>query len=420
MQPIRGIDIQEFSTKDLVKIDDLIYFDGPLLSFYSNGQGDNYLYYWVDVDEVCNRWIVFPIDLNELNNYLNKKLTLYSLLIKTRNVYVLDLDNDIHTQNIWLTLISNLPIDYLPEEQSFYIYEKNSSDIFLKYYSIIHKKGVLQAHFSGGNDVGYGTMDLQLFSTLMNHFTDMNEGLGNSFYKIEKKKQEYRNKQNKSNKEKTINKNDYLNSFKFEVIGTLSASFSMILKSVDEECSFEDTPTRADKYIEFLTNFFSDSEYLDKFKEDFAREVDIAAINHYESFLKTLENAHCNFNIEYLNTVSNTSYSRSIDSPKAQKIIKNLETLDLDREESFSMTGHFVSLNLKNSKYSFESEYNKSSGILKGDASKKSFEIAFNKVYTIEIERKTTKKAAGKKARNEDVIKTLTEFTEENKAQVEG
>ena len=74
MQSVKGLKIESFPIKGLYKIDDLIYFDGPLLSFYSNDSGDNYLYYWVDVDDFCNRWVVFSVELSELNDYLNAHL----------------------------------------------------------------------------------------------------------------------------------------------------------------------------------------------------------------------------------------------------------------------------------------------------------------------------------------------------------
>lgn len=50
MIQLRGIE-SKFSTNDLRKVADLIYFDGPFLSHYVSKSGDNYLSYWVDCDE---------------------------------------------------------------------------------------------------------------------------------------------------------------------------------------------------------------------------------------------------------------------------------------------------------------------------------------------------------------------------------
>lgn len=409
MQPVKGLRIESFPVKGLYKIDDLIYFDGPLLSFYTNDGGDNYLYYWVDVDDFCNRWVVFPVDLAELNDYLNEKITLHSLITSSLTGYVLDLDDKLETQSVHLIQISDLPDDYLPEINSIYNCEKTSEEVFLKYYSKKYKKGILQTHFSGGNEIGYGTMNLHLFSKLMNNFTDLNDGLGNSFYKIEKRKQEFRNKNKKEDKEKAIKKADYLNAFKFDVVTTQAASFSVLLKTVDQEIGFEGTPTRADKYIEFLTDFLSGSETLDTLKE-FAPKIDISTINHYESFLKLVEESHSKFQIGYLNTVSKSTFTKSIDAPQAKKIINNLQILDFESEETLIVIGKFVALSIKAGKYTFESSDDKSSGTLRGEALKKCLEIAFNKTYKVEILRKTTKKAAGKKPKNIDILKLIIEI----------
>ncbi|MDP3443701.1 MAG: hypothetical protein Q8T08_12650, partial [Ignavibacteria bacterium] len=334
---------------------------------------DNYLYYWVDVDVYCNRWVVFPVELSELNDYLNEKTTLYSLITSSLTGYVLNLDDKLETQSIHLIQISDLPDDYLPEINSIYNSEKNSEEVFLNYYSKKYKKGVLQTHFSGGNEIGYGTINLQLFSNLMIHFTDLNEGLGNSFYKIEKKKQELRKRQDKENKEKSIKKVDFQNAYTFNIVTARAASFSLLLKPVDEEIGFEGIPTRADKYIEFLTNFLSGSETLDTLKE-IALKVDISTINHYESFLKLMEESHSKFQIGYLNSVSKSTFSKSIDAPQAKNIINNLQILDFESDETLIILGKFVALNIKAGKYTFESANEKSTGTLRGDALKKCFE----------------------------------------------
>ena len=54
MIQLRGIE-SKFPTKDLRKVTDLIYFDGPFLSHYVSKSGDNYLSYWVDYNFFNNR-----------------------------------------------------------------------------------------------------------------------------------------------------------------------------------------------------------------------------------------------------------------------------------------------------------------------------------------------------------------------------
>lgn len=52
MKTINGFSIN-FDFSKLIKVADLIYHDGPLLSHYVSNKGENYLFYWVDVDMYC-------------------------------------------------------------------------------------------------------------------------------------------------------------------------------------------------------------------------------------------------------------------------------------------------------------------------------------------------------------------------------
>jgi len=69
MKTISGFNIH-FDFGKLTKVSDLIYFDGPLLSHYMSSKGENYLFYWVDVDETYNRWMVVRTDIITIQQYL--------------------------------------------------------------------------------------------------------------------------------------------------------------------------------------------------------------------------------------------------------------------------------------------------------------------------------------------------------------
>ncbi|EDN65617.1 hypothetical protein BGP_0795 [Beggiatoa sp. PS] len=72
MQEITGYLLEHFplNLRDIV---DLIYFDGPLLTLFENEYGDSYLYYWCDVDEQCNRWLVFRVTKKNTEILYNPK-----------------------------------------------------------------------------------------------------------------------------------------------------------------------------------------------------------------------------------------------------------------------------------------------------------------------------------------------------------
>jgi len=107
MEKLRDINGQpsDFNISSLKKISDLVYYDGPLISHFMNDKNENYIFYWIDVDENYNRWLVFKIEPSDLEDYLKSNLLLIDIIEKT-NLYCVDIDNDINYHNVKLISIS--------------------------------------------------------------------------------------------------------------------------------------------------------------------------------------------------------------------------------------------------------------------------------------------------------------------------
>lgn len=125
-QPI-GIQT-DFDISKLHKCADLILYDGPLLTHYSTESGDHYLMYWVDADEKYNRWLLARIELGSLNDYLEKRCTLYQLLQSSVDsvIWIMDIDSNMQCHECLVTTPSSLPADYMPEKDALYEFETKS------------------------------------------------------------------------------------------------------------------------------------------------------------------------------------------------------------------------------------------------------------------------------------------------------
>ena len=127
MIQLRGIE-SKFLTNNLRKVADLIYFDGPFLSHYVSKSGDNYLSYWVDCDENNQRWLVFRVGINSLQNYVNKKKSLYDLIkgVDDGFVYAVDISEDETLSVPLMIFLADIPDEYLPTADSYFdfSYEK--------------------------------------------------------------------------------------------------------------------------------------------------------------------------------------------------------------------------------------------------------------------------------------------------------
>lgn len=125
MKQIKGISIKIKDFSKLKKVADLIYFDGPLLSHYVTEKGDNYLFYWIDEDDECNRWMVIRTDYDNIKRYINHQITLLDVLTTPTDniVYTMDVDNAGNYHNFQVHALEDLPEDYLPTSDSFYEFE---------------------------------------------------------------------------------------------------------------------------------------------------------------------------------------------------------------------------------------------------------------------------------------------------------
>ena len=125
MKTIKGIEIKNCNFDKFKKVADLIYFDGPLLSYYVTDNGDNYFFYWLDQDDTDNRWLFARIDNDMKQKFFKKELTLRKVLSSPLDniVYTVDIDNEGKHHNFQAHSIEDLPEDYLPAEDSYYEFE---------------------------------------------------------------------------------------------------------------------------------------------------------------------------------------------------------------------------------------------------------------------------------------------------------
>ena len=114
----------EFNLQKLAKCSDLIYFDGPLLSHFIDGTGDNYLLYWLESDERFNRWMIVRTTAFQLQSYMAKRITLRDVILNPCDsfVFVTDIDDSMNCSNTQCVPLANIPTEYLPDDDSFYAF----------------------------------------------------------------------------------------------------------------------------------------------------------------------------------------------------------------------------------------------------------------------------------------------------------
>ncbi|MCD4795455.1 MAG: hypothetical protein K8R54_19650 [Bacteroidales bacterium] len=122
MKKSKGYNIEELPLKNLKKVADLIEFEGPILSLFKDEKQNYFLFYWVDQDNILNRWLIWKIDIPQLKHYINGIISLYEVINSPTKDYIfqVDIDGELNYRNIKFIDIKDISEDYLPEIESFY------------------------------------------------------------------------------------------------------------------------------------------------------------------------------------------------------------------------------------------------------------------------------------------------------------
>lgn len=405
MKTINGFDFKIDFCK-FIKVADLIYFDGPLLSHYMSEKGENYLFHWVDSDDEYNRWIVLRSDIISIQQYLEKKINLRSLIVEANDgfVFSVDIDDNLNYSNIKAVPISALPEDYIPTEESFYTF-KVEDDIDLSALSKKYSSGILEIHISG-NDVRYGSIPFNKFALIMPKLEEIRKVMSAKYTKNIKKAQQNGNDSAKQGiaREIALDTN-------YEYLTSMAGSVRIILKPVNLQTSF--ISTYSDDFAKDFTGLFI-SGYSKESIQNYSEKYDKQTIKKYSDFISYLNKEKLSLGVKWCNVGTNTRINHDIDIEDTQKILTNLSDFEYDTKDEIKVIGRFYSMNVKTGSYSFESSEGddfKSTGFLDETRKQMAFSISFNKTYQVIIERKVSEQV-GSKPSIKDVIISLIECSE--------
>lgn len=135
MMQIKGTPTNKLDLKEFRHVSDLIYYDGPILSYFQDKEGESYLFSWVDCDETFNRWLIIRTDFANILHYARRDTSLHDIVVEggVQNLYIVDIDADVNYHNLQSVKLSDLPKEYIPAADVLYNYEpQNSEQEFLK------------------------------------------------------------------------------------------------------------------------------------------------------------------------------------------------------------------------------------------------------------------------------------------------
>ncbi|MEK7257954.1 MAG: hypothetical protein AAB316_24560 [Bacteroidota bacterium] len=116
-----GFEISGFPLEPLEKFEDLLYFEGAVLTHMYDETGNDYFAYWVDEDESGYRWLFFRVEKEDIFFYLSGKKSLRELLTTSKNPFIIAADvSGKEYRNVTLLKPKDLDESYLPEAESYF------------------------------------------------------------------------------------------------------------------------------------------------------------------------------------------------------------------------------------------------------------------------------------------------------------
>jgi hypothetical protein len=101
---------------------DIEWFDGPLMSLFSNKKGALFIYKWVDVNPSGHTWLIFRTTEDLLAAYIHKVISekALTLLAPDKSWFLAEISPELKFSNPRLLTRLELKREVLPETHTFF------------------------------------------------------------------------------------------------------------------------------------------------------------------------------------------------------------------------------------------------------------------------------------------------------------
>lgn len=102
--------------ENLIKVGDLQYFDGSLMTLFENTKNQClYLFDWANSNDIYNRWLVYSVNPKDILKYMNFEMAHLPLIQTSNDIYTVDIDKYYNYHNVTQIHLQDIPLDYLPD-----------------------------------------------------------------------------------------------------------------------------------------------------------------------------------------------------------------------------------------------------------------------------------------------------------------
>jgi hypothetical protein len=101
-------------------VEDLVFFDGPVLSYVRGNSQQDYFYLWVDNDWQFNRWLAIPVTREMIRGYKNREFSLLDIIQQNSKVIFVDIDDAFRVKRAFQLPVRHIPSEIMPKSESFF------------------------------------------------------------------------------------------------------------------------------------------------------------------------------------------------------------------------------------------------------------------------------------------------------------
>lgn len=123
-------DISYSNKINFIRIGDLSYFEGPLLTVFEDANtGQIYLFDWVDGNNTANRWLIYRVTPKALLDFINNRISHLELFnsCPDKKFYFTDIDNKTRNFEYQINQLTEVPLAYYPNKENYFEIEDCNS-----------------------------------------------------------------------------------------------------------------------------------------------------------------------------------------------------------------------------------------------------------------------------------------------------
>lgn len=417
MEKLLGIKTEKLQLKLVEEIGTILFAEFPTTILYQDETSNLIIKEWADSsdDGKIDRYFYYKTDRLNIARFLNNKISHLDLIRNSLDGLAYFEDHQINNVSNFIVIsVNKIPNSYLPSA-SFKlskadivnysaindVLKLNEVDVSvditksIKELSIYKKSELYNLHIKKGDGVGFGTIKTETLGKTLVQFEKFYENVAlDVLIGVDRGVVDLKNKYNK---EKFM----YAQS---EVVGSMAASFSLLLRPYQTDVSLFDDLTSSEKIANETFALLNNSVEPEKLKVEYLRHSEFA-ISAYKGLLKEIYSLELDIDISWVSDKKDKNYSQQINYRLANKIIHDIETLNTTSEDKITKKGKFRAINCDTGHFTFISNNEEQfTGYFDKQIREGSELIVFTKVYEISIQRKIIKEASKEEPQIKDTI----------------